>query len=65
LADKRVDESRAVRFRIPISFKLITITTGLLLLTAAIISIRSTDRFMEISMDREKDSNRDQSRVER
>lgn len=51
------------RFQIPISFKLITITVILLLSTAGFISFQSTGRFMSISKDREKDSNRDQSRA--
>ncbi len=51
------------RFQIPISFKLITITVVLLLSTAGFISFQSTRRFMSISKDREKDSNRDQSRA--
>lgn len=51
------------KFRIPISFKLITITVALLVSTVSFVSIQSTNRFLQISKDREKDSNRDQSRA--
>lgn len=51
------------RFRIPIAFKLIFITVGLLLAVASWIAFKSTDRFEQISKDRETQSNRDQSRA--
>lgn len=50
-------------FKIPIAVKLITITTGLLLLASALIAYQSASRFETISMDREEDANRDQSRA--
>lgn len=49
-------------FRIPIAVKLITLTTALLLVASALISYQSASRFETISMDREEDANRDQSR---
>ena len=49
------------RFRIPIAFKLIFITVGLLLGVSVWIAVQSTNRFEQISTDRERDSSRDQS----
>ncbi|MGZ3722055.1 MAG: adenylate/guanylate cyclase domain-containing protein [Bdellovibrionales bacterium] len=51
------------RFRIPIAFKLIFITVGLLLGVSMYIAMKSTNRFEQISTDRETQSNRDQSRA--
>ncbi len=51
------------RFRIPIAFKLITLTVFLLAVTAALITVVSADRFESISVDREQQSNRDQARA--
>ncbi len=50
-----------IKFRIPIALKLISITAGLLLVTAGGITLQSTGAFENISELREKDSNRDQS----
>lgn len=49
--------------RIPIAFKLITITIALLLSAAAGITIFSVARFEEIAKDREAQANQDQSRA--
>ncbi len=49
--------------RIPIAFKLIFITIFLLGLAAAFITMRSANRFEEISIDREQQANRDQSQA--
>ncbi len=51
------------RFRIPIAFKLIFLTIFLLGASAAAITWLSAQRFAEISIDREEQSNRDQSRA--
>src|ERR1700733_3404087 len=50
------------RFRIPIAFKLIFITVGLLLGVSVWIATQSTKRFEQISTDREEQASRDQSR---
>lgn len=50
------------RFRIPIAFKLIFITVGLLLGVSVWIATQSTNRFEQISTDREEQASRDQSR---
>jgi adenylate cyclase len=51
------------RFRIPIAFKLIFFTVGLMLAVSFWIATKSTGRFEQISTDRETQSNRDQSRA--
>ncbi len=51
------------RFRIPIAAKLISMTVGLTALTTVAIAMVSADRFEKISMDREEQSSRDQSRA--
>src|ERR1700733_8820914 len=51
------------RFRIPIAFKLIFITVGLLLAVSWGIATQSTHRFEQISTDREEQAARDQSRA--
>lgn len=51
------------RFQIPIAFKMVIMITLLLAATAVGITYNSTSEFMRISMYREKDSNRDQSRA--
>lgn len=50
-------------FHIPIAVKLISITVGLLVLVACIITFESANRFERISKDREEQANRDQSRA--
>src|SRR6185312_15308438 len=52
------------RFRIPIAFKLIFVTVGLLLGVSAWIAMQSTKRFEQISTDREEQASRDQSRAQ-
>src|ERR1700730_16570520 len=49
-------------FRIPIAFKLIFVTVGLLLGVSVWIATQSTKKFEEISTDREKQASLDQSR---
>ncbi len=49
------------RFGIPIAVKMIAITVLLLAATAAWITKQSTERFKQVSIDREEQSNRDQS----
>lgn len=51
------------RFRIPIAFKLISLTVFLLAVSAALITVVSAGRFESISVDREQQSNRDQVRA--
>lgn len=51
------------RVRIPIAFKLIFVTVGLLLFVSVWIALQSTKRFEEISTDREEQASRDQSRT--
>jgi adenylate cyclase len=50
-------------FRIPIAVKLISVTIGLLLVVAGLITRRAADRFEQISKDREEQANQDQSRA--
>lgn len=51
------------RLRLPIVFKLVTITVGLLLCGTVPIAFRSATQFEIISIDRESDANRDQARA--
>jgi len=51
------------RFRIPIAMKLIFFTVAVLALTAGLIAQTSASRFEEISIEREEQSSRDQSRA--
>lgn len=51
------------RLRLPIVFKLVTITVALLLIGTIPIAFRSAQQFETISVDRESDANRDQARA--
>lgn len=51
------------RVRIPIAFKLIFVTVFLLAASTAWIAVQSANRFEQISVDREEQANRDQSRA--
>lgn len=51
------------RFRIPIAVKLIFFTVTVLAMTAGLIAQTSASRFEEISIEREEQSSRDQSRA--
>ena len=51
------------RLQIPIAFKLITVTVVLLALSSAAIAFVSAHRFEDISIDREQQANRDQSKA--
>lgn len=50
-------------FRIPIAVKLIAFTVALLAVTSALVTMVSADLFETISLDREKQANRDESRA--
>ena len=52
-----------MRFRVPIAFKLIFVTVALLLLVSVSIALKSTQRFEQISTDREEQASRDSSRA--
>lgn len=54
-------DMRLSRFGVPIAFKLIFITVLLVTATAVWITRQSSERFQEVSIDREEQSNRDQS----
>lgn len=51
------------RLQIPIAFKLITVTVILLAISSAAIAFVSAHRFEDISIDREQQANRDQSKA--
>ncbi|MGE4133690.1 MAG: adenylate/guanylate cyclase domain-containing protein [Bdellovibrionales bacterium] len=51
------------RLRMPIAFKLIGLTILLLAGSTALLTVQSANRFETISIDREEQSNRDQSRA--
>jgi adenylate cyclase len=58
---RKADMSR--RWQIPIAVKLIFVTIGLLLAVSIWISLQSSQRFEQISTDREEQMTRDQSRA--
>lgn len=53
----------AKRFRMPIAFKLISLTVFLLAVSASVITVVSAHRFEKFSVDREQTANLDQARA--
>ncbi len=53
--------AQRLKFKIPIAIKLVTITSILLVATAAPIAFQASNRFEQIAIDRERSANMDQS----